>query len=271
MIRNIAFIGGGQMAEAFISGILNTKKIPAHQIRVVEPVEQRREYLGKTYGISVSTDLPTFVSKSDVIILAVKPQVITTALAALKPVIGSQLLISIAAGITIDFLETGLGKKDGSIIRVMPNTPALVQSAATALCRNKNVSDEDLDFAVRLFNTIGKTVITEERMIDGITGLSGSGPAYVFAFIDALIDAGVKTGLDRRTARKLTIQTVIGSARLLEHTGVHPVELKERVTTPGGTTAYGLHVLDRSGFKGNIISAVEAATQRSIELGKKDA
>ena len=268
MLKNVAFIGGGQMAEAFISSILRKGTISAEQIRVVEPVTERAKYLSMTYGIFVSNDLLPVVSKSDIVILCIKPQVMPAVLKGLKNIFGSQLLISIAAGISINFIESGLSRTNIPIVRVMPNMPALIQSAATALCRNSKVSDEDLELCMLLFRNIGKTFVTEEKLLDAVTGLSGSGPAYVFSFIEGLIEAGVKNGLDRRTSRDLTIQTIIGSARMLENSESHPAQLKDMVTTPGGTTASALHVLESSGFKGILISAVEAACNRSIELGK---
>ena len=268
MNRNLGFIGGGQMAEALISGLIKAKKCTPVQINISEPNEKRRQFLDQTYQVKASDNLTKVVESSGIIILAVKPQVMEKVLIDLKPIIGNQLIISIAAGIQLSFYESILENDSIPIIRVMPNTPALIQEGATALCKNSNVSESDLDYALSLFNTIGITVAVEEKAMDAITGLSGSGPAYVFSFIEALIDGGVKSGLSRDVARDLTIQTVLGATQMVSKTKQHPAVLRDMVTSPAGTTASGLHVLQDSGFNGILISSVEAACNRSIELGK---
>ena len=175
---------------------------------------------------------------------------------------------TIAAGLPITFYQRYLGDQS-SIIRVMPNMGALIQEGASALCRNQYVTDDDLSFAESLFSAVGSAVIVEEKLMDAVTGLSGSGPAYVFSFIEALIEGGVKTGLSRSVARELAVQTVFGAALCLKGSDIHPAVLRDQVTSPGGTTASGLYQLEAGGFKATVIEAVESACKRSRELGTK--
>lgn len=268
MGRTLGFIGGGQMAEAIVKGLLDSNLFSPEQLKIAEPSKQRRQHLSDTYAITIS-DIEDLAATCDVLVLAVKPQVIASVLKDLKAVVGDTLLISIAAGIPLSFITESLSRDTVPVVRVMPNMPALIQQGAAALCRNSNVSDIDFDYARSLFDTTGATVSVDEQLMDAVTGLSGSGPAYVFSLIEALIDGGVKCGLSRDTATELTVQTVVGAAALMVRTGEHPAVLRDRVTSPGGTTASGIHVLERSGFNGILISAVEAACLRSQELGKK--
>jgi len=268
MTRKLGFIGGGQMAEAIIKGLLHSQLYSAEQIQVLEPLENRKKVLEQTYNILTVSNMEELHENCSVIILAVKPQMMPEVLAELRPYLHLQLLITIAAGLPLSFYSETLDKSDIPIIRVMPNMPALIQEAASALCRNNNVSDEDFTFAKALFATIGSTVAVKETAMDAVTGLSGSGPAYVFSFVEALIDGGVKCGLSRAVSRELSIQTLLGAARMLQESDNHPAVLKDQVTSPGGTTASALHVMEDSGFTGIVISMVEAACRRSIELGK---
>ena len=204
-----------------------------------------------------------------IVILAVKPQTMAAMLRDSREHIqASHLLITIAAGLPLYFYSACLGSETCRIIRVMPNTPALVLKGASAICGNHNVSQTDLEKAVTIFSAIGTTVILDESYLDAVTGLSGSGPAYVFTFVEALIDAGIKCGLTRNVAESLTLQTILGSIMLLQENGEHPAVLRSKVTSPGGTTIAGLHVLEKAGFRGIIMDAVEAATLRSKALGK---
>lgn len=266
MTRSIGFIGGGQMAEAIIKGLLQTGNIAPRQIKVAEPISQRREHLASTYQINAEAKITDIVKDVEVILLAVKPQVMDQVLTELAACFSGQLLISIAAGLPIVFYSQVLGE-NVPIIRVMPNMGALILEGASALCRNSSVSDDDLAYAESLFTAVGTAVIVDEKLMDAVTGLSGSGPAYVFAFIEALIDAGVKSGLSRQISRELAVQTVYGAAACMKETKTHPAVLRDQVTSPGGTTASGLQVLDFNGFKGTIIEAVDAARNRSRELG----
>jgi pyrroline-5-carboxylate reductase len=269
MIEHIGFIGGGQMGEAMLKGLLQAKFYAPEQILVAEPVESRRDYLQKTYQVQVAARLEEIAKNLDFIVLAVKPQVMQQVLDSLRPVYRGQLIITIAAGLPLAYYEQHLGQERCPIIRAMPNMGALILQGASALCRNNDVSDKDLDLALTHFATIGSAVVVEEKLMDAVTGLSGSGPAYVFSFIEALIEGGVKTGLSRAIARDLAVQTVLGAALTLKQSDTHPAVFRDAVTSPGGTTASGLHVLETLGFKGIIIDAVEAACKRSEELGER--
>jgi pyrroline-5-carboxylate reductase len=266
--QTIGFIGGGNMAEALIKGLLSGG-VPAGALQVAEPVEERRSYLADRYGIPVSTENRQVVAKSSIIVLSVKPQV---APAVLKEIGGDlspeKLLISIMAGIRTDAIET-FCPSGTRVVRVMPNTPALVLEAASAIAAGMNATADDLSLARRIFELVGRCWPVDEKLMDAVTGLSGSGPAYVLTFIEALSDAGVKNGLTRDVAFGLAAQTVFGTAKLLLETREHPALLREKVTSPGGTTIAGLHVLEKEGFRGTAINAVDAATNRSRELGKK--
>lgn len=264
--NNIGFIGGGQMGEALIKGIIQAGLVTASQIYVCEPVADRQHYLTETHGVHVAGDGEMIFRECGTVILAVKPQVMGKVLDANRKFISEKhLLISIAAGITIAFLE----KKAASgsrVIRVMPNTPALVLEAASALCGGTYARPEDIDKAKAIFSAIGRCVVLNETQIDAVTGLSGSGPAYVFSFIEAMIDAGLKVGLSREVAETLTLQTILGSVKLAMESKIHPAQLRANVTSPGGTTIAGIHQLENAGFNGIIMAAVEAAVQRSREL-----
>ena len=264
----IGFVGGGLMAEALIKGILQAGLVTAEQVMAADPVPARCDLLRERYGISMFTDAREMIGDCDIIILAVKPQVMSDVLDSLESVIDSRhLVISIAAGVTISFIEGSLAGTGCRVIRVMPNTPAIVQEAASALSGGVRATEADIETAQSIFNAIGQSVVVEEAYLDAVTGLSGSGPAYVFSFLEAMIDAGVKVGLARPIAEKLVMQTVKGSVKLAMETGDHPAQLRAMVTSPGGTTIAGLHVLERTGMQGAIMDAVEAATERSRQLG----
>ena len=271
--KTIGFIGGGNMAEAMIRGLVSTSVIDSKSLFVSDPVNEKLEKLKNDYKISVAKDNIELVQKCDVIILAVKPQSVNDVLNGIQDkVTEKKMVISILAGVSINTMEKLLQldktKKVG-VIRTMPNTPSLVQCGVTALSPSKNVSDAELKIATEIFEAIGKTVVVQETHIDAVTGLSGSGPAYIFMIIEALSDAGVKMGLSRQVADVLTMQTVIGSAKLALDSGLHPGELKNMVTSPGGTTISGLHALEEGGLRTTLMNAVEAATKRSIELGRQ--
>ncbi|MCF6186386.1 MAG: pyrroline-5-carboxylate reductase [Desulfobulbaceae bacterium] len=265
--EKIGLIGGGQMGEALVRGMIESGLVQAANIMTAEPDEKRCAYLQETYGIQVTaaaTDLCAFAS---VLILAIKPQIMQPVLEQYKPVMGSQhLLISIAAGVPLVAIEQVVG--DGQrVIRVMPNTPALVLAGASALSPNKAASPEDLELGLEIFSAIGTCVHLPENLLDAVTGLSGSGPGYVFTFIEAMIDGGVLAGIPRPVAQQLVLQTVYGSAKLALETGEPPAVLKGMVTSPGGTTIAGLQVLEEAGLRGTVMAAVDRATKRSRELG----
>ncbi|HBP11047.1 MAG TPA: pyrroline-5-carboxylate reductase [Nitrospinaceae bacterium] len=274
MLKNkkIGFIGGGNMAEAMIKGLLSASFIEAKNVFVSEPSEAKRDTLHAEYKIKVSADNRELVKKCDIIILAVKPQIVQKVLRDIASLVGrDKLVISIAAGVPIaimdDVLRGGKNKKF-SIVRTMPNTPALVQEGVTAIASGEHVRKIDVKIAHRIFEAVGRTVDVEEDQLDAVTGLSGSGPAYIFMLIEALSDAGVKMGLSREVANTLTIQTVLGSAKLARESGKHPGELKDMVTSPAGTTISGLHALEEGSFHTTLMNAVEDATLRSRELGQ---
>ncbi|MGW8287613.1 MAG: pyrroline-5-carboxylate reductase [Desulfobulbales bacterium] len=267
----LGFIGGGRMAEALIQGILKSEIIAASDMLVTDPVAVRREYLADTFRVKIydTNEAQHIWSTCGTIILAVKPQIMQEVLKEAKTwVNNSHLVISIAAGIQTSFISANLEGSECRIIRVMPNTPAFVLEAASALCQGPRTTAEDMNTALTIFNAIGRSVILEEKYFDAVTGLSGSGPAYVFTFIEALIDAGLKVGLNRSDAELLVMQTILGSVKLAMNSEEHPAQLRAMVTSPGGTTIAGLHKLEAAGFNGIIIDAVEAATERSRELGK---
>jgi pyrroline-5-carboxylate reductase len=259
------FIGGGNMAEALIRGMLAGGTAPA-TILVAEPLETRRQFLSATYKVGTTADNAAIAETCTTIVLAVKPQMAAAIIPPLTALLGDkQLLISIMAGITCATIESFF-TIPVRIVRAMPNTPALVLAGATAIAGGNHASAADLAIAEELFSQVGTCCRLDEKLMDAVTGLSGSGPAYVFAFIEALSDAGVKNGLPRDISTRLAAQTVLGAARLLLETGEHPAVLREKVTSPGGTTIAGLHALEGKGFRAAVMAAVDAATARSREL-----
>lgn len=272
LAEKIGFVGGGRMAEALIRGILRAGLVGADQIVAADPSKERRDLLQSEYGISVYEDGATIWSECTIVVLAVKPQIIAEVLKSFRGQIGDKhLVVSIAAGIPLSLLEGGMAGSGCRIIRVMPNTPAIVQQGASALSPGKGVTKEELGKVKQIFDAVGASVILDESLLDAVTGLSGSGPAYVFSFIEALVDAGLKVGLSRPIAETLALQTVLGSVTLALESKLHPAELRAMVTSPGGTTIAGLHELEKAGFRGIVMNAVEAATRRSHELGKATA
>ncbi len=268
---NLGFIGGGQMAEALIRGLLKSKTIPPEKILVSEPFESRQEYLAREFpGISVVFDNCGLVKESDFVILAVKPQIMKDVLKEISLAIdpARHLVLSIAAGIPLAFLEAFLPEKT-RIIRVMPNTAALVLASISVFTGGRYTTPEDLALAEEFLKAFGECLLLPEMYFDAVTGLSGSGPAFVAAFVEALVDGGVKVGLPRPVAEKLALETVIGTGKLFRETGKNPYELKSIVTSPGGTTICGLKALAERAFAGSVMEAVEAATRRSAELTEK--
>jgi len=266
----VGFIGGGVMGEAIIKGLIKlikAKKVKANEICVSDLREKRLNYLEKKYKVKILKNNIELVKRCEVIILAVKPQDVQKVLEEIQKVFTkNHLLISIAAGITTRFLETYL-PKEVPVIRVMPNTPAIALVAMSALAQGTWATEEHLKIAKSFFEAIGDTVIIPEKWMDAVTGLSGSGPAYVAVFIEALADGGVKMGLPRDIALKLALQTVFGTAKLLKETGWHPAQLKDMVSSPGGTTIAGLHVIEKNSFRGILIETVEKATKHAQTLG----
>ena len=267
--KKIGFIGTGNMGEALIGGIIGSDSSSPENIICSDVSKERLEFMKETYGIRTTTDNLEVASLSDIVIYAVKPQIIAAVLRETADKLDmSKLIISIAAGVPMAAIEVALGK-ELRLIRVMPNVAALVKEGAAAIASGKHALKEDIELAMSIFNSVGKSIFLEENyLMDAVTGLSGSGPAYIFLIIDALADAGVKVGLSRKDSIALATQTVLGSAKMLQETGAHPGQLKDMVTSPGGTAIAGLHNLEKGGLRTTLINAVEAATNRSKELGE---
>ncbi len=251
------------MAEALLRGLLTAGATTPDALQVSDPVLERRHHFHKAYGIAVHAENEPCAEWADVVVIAVKPQAMTSVLGALATYDG--LAITIAAGVSAATVEAA---SPARVVRAMPNTPALVLAGATAVARGGRASEEDLAVAVALFEAVGRVVRVPEPMLDAVTGLSGSGPAYVMTMIEALADGGVKMGLPRDVSMTLAAQTVYGSAMLQLLTEEHPAVLRDRVTSPGGTTIAGLARLEAGAFRHALIDAVEAATRRATELGK---
>ncbi|HOG17003.1 MAG: Pyrroline-5-carboxylate reductase [Syntrophaceae bacterium PtaU1.Bin231] len=264
----IAVIGGGNMGGALVGGIVAAGVALSSNICVSDVRQERLNELKSLFGVRTTADNKEAMAGADVAILSVKPQNMAEVLPTVRDAGTAVLYISIAAGVPLSLLEEGLGSS-ARIIRAMPNVPALVREGVTALAAGKNVTKEDLDLAQDVFNSVGTTAVVKEELMDAVTGLSGSGPAYVFVMIEALSDAGVLLGLSRDVSRKLAMQTILGAAKLCLTSGKHAAEWKDVVASPGGTTIAGLKALEEGKLRATLISAVEAATLRSIELGKK--
>ncbi len=263
----IAFLGGGQMAEALIGGLLAARVGEPASIAATDPIAARRDVLKARFGIQVGENNTTAVRAADMVVLAVKPQAMPALLNDVGQAMTGKLVVSIAAGVTTAWIRERIVAPRG-IVRAMPNMPALVREGVTALAYQADLPADDLAAVRVLFEAVGSVVSVEERLMDAVTGLSGSGPAYVFVAIEALADGGVKMGLPRATAELLAAQTVLGAARMVLECGEHPARLKDQVASPGGTTIAGLHQLESGGLRSCLMAAVEAATNRSQELGR---
>ena len=266
----IAFIGGGTMAEAFLTGVLDKGLAASGAIIVGEPVAQRQRYLSDRYGVQTTSENLRAIDGAQMVILAVKPQQLGDVMAELQGRLApSQAVLSIVAGATVESISRGLDHP--VVIRVMPNTPAQVGQGMSVWTTAQEVSDGQRDVTRELLKTLGEEIyVSEEKYLDMATALSASGPAYVFLFLEALIDAGVYLGLPRDMAQTLALQTFLGSAALARESGKHPAELRNMVTSPGGTTAEALLALEEEGFRGIIINAVIAAHEKAITLGQED-
>jgi pyrroline-5-carboxylate reductase len=259
----LGIIGGGVMGEALLSRLIDRQIYLPDQVLVSDPQVLRRDFLGSQYQVKVTADNQAVVDFADVLLLAIKPQVFD---AVVKPLSGraDQLVVSILAGVPILRLEAAFAGQP--VVRAMPNTPATVGAGMTAIAPGSHAQPHHIQLAQQLFEAVGEVVEVPEHLIDAVTGLSGSGPGYVAVMVEALIDGGVAVGLPRAIATQLAIQTVRGTAELLQ-TGIHPAELKDRVTSPGGTTIAGISHLESAGFRSALIEAVRAAYRRSQELG----
>lgn len=261
----IGFIGGGAMGEAIIKGLLH-KGFQADNIIVSEKSEERLNLLVKEYGIVPAQDSETVIAQADIAVLAVKPQNLTAAVAGFSgKFTNDKILVSILAGVPIAKIEALL-PAGSKVVRVMPNTPALIGQGTSVLAGGTNVSDEELQAVVRIFEAVGNASVLPEGLFNAVTGLSGSGPAFVYLMIEALADGGVLAGLPRDTAYKLAADTVKGSAMMVSETKKHPGQLKDMVTSPAGTTIYGILQMEKAGVRGTLMETVLAAAKRAEQL-----
>ncbi len=264
---SVGFIGGGNMAEALVAGIVNQGRVPPGRMMVAEPRDDRRTHLALHYGVAVSADNIETARGAGTLFLAVKPQVLPEVLPALAPVLSAdRLVVSIAAGFPLRKLSSAL--PGIPLVRAMPNTPALIGCGATVLSPGPLAAPEMLDWARELFASVGVCLVLPEDHLDAVTGLSGSGPAYVFLLAEAMTEGGMKMGLPRSEASLLARQTVFGAGRMMIESGRTPASLREAVISPGGTTVEGLRALEEAGFREAVARAVEAATLKSRKLGE---
>ncbi len=263
----VGFLGAGQMATALAAGWARAGLLDAARSRAADPYPEARARFEKATGVPTLDTNSAVAAACEVLVLAVKPQVMPAVLAELRPTLTPRhLVISIAAGLTLNTLADGLGP-DTRLVRVMPNTPCLVAASASGYSPGATATPQDVELVGRLFGSVGKAFRVAEPLLDAVTGLSGSGPAFVYLFIEALADGGVRCGLPRDVAQTLAAQTVLGAAKMVLETGQHPGSLKDAVASPGGTTIAGLHALERAAFRAAAMDAVEAAWRRSQELG----
>lgn len=265
----IAFIGGGNMAEALIRGLLRAGAAAPGSLLVSDVAPARLEHLRGAYRVRTVSDNAEAAREADILVLAVKPQNMDEAVGSVSAAVDdSRLIVSIMAGVPTERIEAALGGK-GRVVRVMPNAPALVGKGAAGVAGGKKARREDVETVVEMFESVGRAAVVSESHMDAVTGLSGSGPAFVALVVEALADGGVLMGLPRETALTLAAQTVAGAAEMVLETGEHPGRIKDIVASPGGTTIAGLAALEDGGLRGALIRAVEAATRRSRELGQK--
>jgi pyrroline-5-carboxylate reductase len=267
-VDSLAILGGGKIGEALLSGLLRGERT-ADDVVLSEKHPERAAYLTDTYGVKV-VDVAAAAAHATTLLVAVKPQDIDTLLAELAPVVGPHhLVVSVAAGITTKHIERAL-PSGVPVVRCMPNTPALVDQAMTAVAAGAHARDEHLAVAESLLAAVGRVVRVPESQLDAVTALSGSGPAYFFYLVEAMIDAGILLGLPRALAAELIVQTAVGSATMLRDSGEHPVQLREAVTSPGGTTIAAIRELEVHGVRAALLAAIEAAARRSRELGAEE-
>ena len=267
--KTIGFIGAGNMAETMMGGLIGSDRSRPDHLICSDVRTARLDELSDRYGVQTTMDNKAVIDASDIVIFAVKPQIIGSVLKETADSLDlSKLIISIAAGVPLAALEKVL-RKELRLIRAMPNVCVAVEAGATAITASAGVKPEDVEMARTVFQSVGRCIVLkEDHLLDAVTGLSGSGPAYIFLILDALSDAGVKMGLFREDARELAAQTVLGAAKMLLDTGLNPGQLKDMVTSPGGTTIAGLHALEKGALRATLINAVEAATLRSEAPGE---
>ncbi|HSA07113.1 MAG TPA: pyrroline-5-carboxylate reductase [Candidatus Gastranaerophilales bacterium] len=265
--RKIGFIGAGTMAKAIINGIIASRILPKENITASEISPEQANKASEETGIKIFTDNIELAKDSDVIILCVKPYAVEDVLKKLKSFITEdKMIVSIAAGVSVKTIEEALDKKI-PVIRVMPNTPVLVREGMSAVCKGQYASKENADFVINIFNSIGRCIEVEEKFINAVTGISGSGPAFMYLIIDAIADGGVKMGLKKEIAIELAAQTAVGAAKMILETGKHPAILKDEVTTPGGCTIAGLSVMENEHIRSALIKTVQETALTAAKLG----
>jgi pyrroline-5-carboxylate reductase len=264
--KRLGIIGIGKMGEALISGLIRSGRIAAKDLCACDILSERRERIEKAYGVECHSEASKVVEKSEVIIVAVRPRDVKPVLETIRERLTERhLVISIAAGVSISFIR-GIVGKDLRIIRAMPNNPCMVGEGMIALTASSQASQEDLELAKEIFSSVGRVAIVEERLFDAVTGLSGSGPAYVYLVIEAMADAGVRMGLSKDLAIQMAAQTTLGSAKMVLETKEHPAKLRDQVATPQGTTVEGLYELEKARIRAAFMNAIERATKRAKEL-----
>jgi pyrroline-5-carboxylate reductase len=269
MSKKVSFIGCGNMAQAMIGGMVKSGVVSKEDITASASSNTNLNIVKEKYGIVTALDNKAAAKLADVLILAVKPNIYPTVIEEIKNYIKEDaIIVTIAAGITMSFMEKVLGK-EAKIIRTMPNTPAMVGEGMSAVCYNSNVSEEELNLVLDLFKSFGKTEVIDEKLMDAIPAVSGSSPAYVFMFIEALADGAVRDGIPRAKAYKMAAQAVLGAAKMVLETGIHPGTLKDNVCSPGGTTIEAVYALERNNFRGTVIDAMKACTEKTKEMSKK--
>jgi pyrroline-5-carboxylate reductase len=266
--EKIGIIGAGKIGSAIVRGIISAGLVTKDHVMASDVSDALRQAIAKDLGIEVTPDNGKVCDFADTVILAVKPQIVDSVLKEVAKKMGkAKLLISVAAGVPLSRLEANLTQA-ARVVRVMPNIPCVVGAGASGYAGGAHATAKDMEMVGLVLNSFGIALPVEEKYLDAVTGLSGSGPAYVFLFIESLADGGVQMGLSRDVALKLALQTVYGSARMALESGKHLGELRDEVTSPGGTTIAGLYALEQKGFRGTVMDAVVNATRRSQELGK---
>lgn len=265
-VKKLALVGAGKIGEALLSGILSSQLVPVTRVVATDADRTRADYIGEKYGVRTYTNNRQAVAGADLVLLCVMPQRVKDILREIrKDVRQGVLVISVAASVTTRLIEQELDR-GVRVVRVMPNTPCLIRQGMSALCRGKHATDEDLKIAQAIFGSMGRAVVVDERHMDAITGLSASGPAYVYMIIESLAEAGVKLGLPRELSTELSAQTLLGASAMVLHTGEHPAKLKDMVTTPAGCTIDGVLELEEGGLRVTLIKAVVRAAERAREL-----
>lgn len=265
----LSFIGAGNMGKAMLGGVVKSGIIKSENIMVSDHNKPNLDFVKSEFGVNITTDSKEATKYGDIVIFVIKPNVIATTMEDMKNIITEdKIIISVAAAISIELIESKIGD-DKKIVRAMPNTPALVGEAMSALSKNKNVNNDDMEKVLRIFNSFGKAEIVSETLIDAVVGVSGSGPAYVFMFIEAMTDAAVLSGMPRKQAYKFAAQTVLGSAKMVLDTEKHPGELKDMVCSPGGTTIEAVATLEKYGMRNSVIQGVLSCVDKSINMSKK--